>query len=51
MATAFDTGSTALTSQFLNDVFQQALARWNHERLMPGLPSAATSPAWPPATA
>lgn len=40
MATAFDTGSTALTSQFLNDVFQQALARWNHERLMPGLPSA-----------
>ena len=26
-------------SQFLNDRFQRRLARWNRERLMPGLPS------------
>ena len=28
------------SSQFLNDGFQQALARWNHTRLSPGLPTA-----------
>jgi len=30
---------TAAPSQFLTDAFQQGLARWNHQRLDPGLPS------------
>jgi hypothetical protein len=39
MATAFrpDLQSTSV-SQFLNDRFQQGLARWNHERLAPAFP-------------
>jgi hypothetical protein len=41
MATrAIDTGTR---SQFRNDAFQQALARWNRERLAPSLPT----PDWP----
>jgi len=40
MATAYDTASGHPESQFLNDIFQQALAHWNHQRLAPGLPSA-----------
>ncbi|MFC7537294.1 iron-containing redox enzyme family protein [Sphingomonas sp. GCM10030256] len=32
-------------SQFLNEGFQQALAHWNRERLEPGFPGAAASPA------
>jgi Iron-containing redox enzyme len=38
MATQFRCGGRD-SSQFLHDAFQQALARWNHERLSPGLPS------------
>jgi hypothetical protein len=40
MATAFETASGRGHSQFLNDAFQQALARWNHQRLAPALPDA-----------
>jgi hypothetical protein len=39
MATAFDTASGRVRSQFLNDDFQQALAFWNHQRLAPALPT------------
>ncbi len=38
MATLLDGGSVR-ASQFLCDVFQQGLARWNHERLVPQLPT------------
>ncbi len=37
MATLPDTRT--IDSQFLNDHFQRALARWNRERLEPGLPT------------
>jgi hypothetical protein len=40
MATQFRCGGQGRSSQFLNDGFQQALARWNRQRLAPGLPSA-----------
>jgi hypothetical protein len=39
MATAFDTAAGRPRSQFLNDMFQQALSCWNHQRLAPALPS------------
>ena len=39
MATAFDPASGRFRSQFLNEDFQQVLACWNHQRLVPGLPS------------
>ena len=39
MATAFETASGRLHSQFMNDAFQQALACWNHQRLAPSLPT------------
>ena len=40
MASHFPIGTgTRPASQFLTDNFQQALARWNHERLSPGFPS------------
>ena len=38
MATLPDGGEGRYASQFLNDVFQRALAHWNHQRLAPGLP-------------
>ncbi len=38
MATLPDSGEGRYASQFLNDVFQRALAHWNHQRLAPGLP-------------
>lgn len=40
-----ETGLHARRSQFRNDAFQQALARWNRDRLMPGFPSAGTASA------
>lgn len=39
MATLFDSGAGVVASQFLNDSFQQALARWNRRRLSPAFPS------------
>jgi hypothetical protein len=36
MATRFH--ATALSSQFLNDVFQRALSHWNRDRLAPSFP-------------
>ena len=38
MATQPISEVTPASSQFLNDNFQRALARWNRERLLPGLP-------------
>ena len=39
MATSFPLGAPGNgASQFLNDVFQRRLARWNHQRLMPSFP-------------
>jgi hypothetical protein len=40
MATLFRWEELQSPSQFLKDAFQQALARWNGERLTPALPSA-----------
>ena len=42
MATQLQCGERTGSSQFLNDAFQQALARWNRGRLEPDFPS----PAW-----
>jgi len=39
MATAFSGGAPDGASQFLNDAFQQCLARWNRRRLAPGFPT------------
>ncbi|UUR08173.1 iron-containing redox enzyme family protein [Sphingomonas glaciei] len=41
MATRFR--STLSGSQFFNDVFQRALSHWNHDRLAPSFPGAATA--------
>jgi hypothetical protein len=40
MATLLRCEGRDRSSQFLNDGFQQALARWNHVRLSPALPTA-----------
>jgi hypothetical protein len=40
MATQFRCVGHDSPSQFLNDGFQQALARWNRQRLSPGFPAA-----------
>ena len=40
MATRAPTGDAAPRSQFLNDAFQQALSRWNRDRLAPVFPDA-----------
>lgn len=42
MATLFKWGERTGSSQFLNDAFQRALARWNRRRLAPAFPT----PAW-----
>jgi len=39
MATQIRCAGQGRSSQFLDDGFQQALARWNRERLAPGLPT------------
>lgn len=39
MATALSGGAPDGASQFLNDAFQQGLARWNRRRLAPGFPT------------
>ena len=44
MATRFQPGSAG-QSQFLNNAFQQALARWNGERFAPGFPGAGAAEA------
>jgi hypothetical protein len=40
LATRIQGGAAPAGSQFLNDDFQQGLARWNRERLEPGFPAA-----------